>query len=82
MSLSVSRWRQSPESPHLPAITTEIDLYDPDHAEVLLFEDGIQVKEQKPTRDHQPKESRTRINTDVVLLEMPDTTYHYPGGWN
>lgn len=64
-------------SPHLPAITTEIDLYDPDQAEVLLFEDGIQVKEQKPTRDHQPKESRTRINTDVVLLEKPDATYHY-----
>src|SRR5207247_8970984 len=61
----------------MPTVTTNIDIYDKQHEEVLLFDDGIQVKEQKARRDKQKVEQKTRINTDVVMLERRDGTYQY-----
>jgi hypothetical protein len=35
----------------MPAINPRVDIYDPNQAEILLLDDAIQVKEQKPTRE-------------------------------
>ena len=68
----------------LPNMNAKVDVYDPLGSEVLLFKDGIQVKEQKGNRprrsqsesgvEESMKESseRSRINTDVFLLQKGD----------
>jgi len=61
----------------LPAVASEVDIYDTKEAEVLLFDDGIQVKEQKAKRDNQAVEQKTRVNTDVAMLQKRDGTYYY-----
>jgi hypothetical protein len=66
---------------HRPVELTEaIDLYDADAEEVLLFDDGISVKAQKPERGQtlnlqeqvspQPQlKYGERVLTDVVVLQ-------------
>lgn len=61
----------------LPAVASEVRIYEPKAAEILLFDDGIQVKEQKANRDKKEVEEKTRINTDVAMLQKRDGTYHY-----
>lgn len=61
----------------LPAVASEVDIYDAQQAEVLLFDDGIQVKEQKAKRDNQAVEQKTRVNTDVAMLQKRDGSYGY-----
>ena len=61
----------------MPVVAKEVDIYEPKAPEVLLFDDGIAVKEQKPSRDKQPVEQKSRVNTDVVMLEKRDGTYQY-----
>lgn len=61
----------------LPAVASEVRIYEPKAAEILLFDDGIQVKEQKANRDKKEVQEKTRINTDVAMLQKPDGTYHY-----
>lgn len=52
------QWQQEVEatlsgSVPLPEVNTKVDVYDPVGTEILLFEDGIQVKAQKETRPRQ-----------------------------
>ncbi len=61
----------------LPAVASQVDIYNPQQSEVLLFDDGIEVKEQKAKRDHKEVEQKTRVNTDVVMLEKRNGTYQY-----
>ncbi len=66
----------------MPAINPRVAIYDPKQAEILLLDDAIQVKEQKPTREElAPKESltapRSRISTDVIMLEKAEGRFHY-----
>lgn len=73
----------------LPALNPTVNVYDPLSAEVLLLEDGIQVKQQKEKRTRRnlakPAEApcgseiaeRSRVNTDVVLLQKSCGTFEY-----
>jgi len=59
----------------MPTLCDEVDIYDPESEEVLVMEDGILVKAQKPHRGPERKRPHKRINTDVVLLERPDGSF-------
>ena len=65
------------------AIETQIDLYDPSVPEVLVFQDGIQVKQQKQNRlsrsenDSASTSKLPGIITDVALLQKRDGTFEY-----
>ena len=70
------------------AISSEVDIYDPDSPEILLFDDAIGVKKQKENREkldkkeideseHISKVSRKFIITDVILLEKPSGGFQY-----
>lgn len=67
------------------AVAGEVDLYDPDGEEVLLFDDGICVKAQKPQRQtnaqvegaNQDLEATSRVLTDVVVLQTAPGQYEY-----
>jgi hypothetical protein len=61
----------------LPPLKEEVDVYDPDAEELLVMEDGILVKAQKPHRGTEEKPPYKRINTDVAVLELPDGRFHY-----
>jgi hypothetical protein len=70
------------EAVTMPAINPRVDIYDPNQAEILLLDDAIQVKEQKPTREAlADKEcvsaSGSRVSTDVMMLEKADGSFHY-----
>ncbi len=61
-----------------PKINTDFDIYDSKIEEVIISEDGIQVKGQKLKHDNIPLEkSSPRINTNVFLISKPDNTYQY-----
>jgi hypothetical protein len=65
-----------------PEINPEPDIYDQDSEEILLFDDGIQVKKQKEHRGEVCDEDDTgtekkRINTDVVALQKKDGSFEY-----
>jgi hypothetical protein len=62
----------------MPAVQPHVDSYTPEQQEILLFDDAIQVKRQKQTRekrgdkeDNQQQEATTssRVTTDVMMLE-------------
>ena len=74
---------------HRPVeLTQAIDLYDADAEEVLLFDDGISVKAQKPERGQtlnlqeqvspQPQlKYGERVLTDVVVLQTAPGQFEY-----
>ena len=67
-------------APLWPAVTPQVDWYDPQSEEVLLLTDAIQVKQQKARRgqgaDKPALERATkRVHTEVWLVEQP------PGGF-
>jgi len=73
----------------MPAVNTQVAIYEAGVKEVLLFEDGIQVKEQKENREKtQEKEtgsdkpekdddSRHRVNHHVVIVEKKEGDFEY-----
>jgi hypothetical protein len=64
-------------------VTSEIDLYDSRCAEVLLFDDAIGVKAQKPERPRSPvcavegSEHAKTVSTDVVMLQTAPQQFEY-----
>lgn len=66
-------------------VDPEIDLYDPQQAEVLLFDDAISVKAQKPQRQpavepaasSAPADHPQRVLTDVVVLQTAPGQFEY-----
>ncbi len=88
------QWKEQTEttlsgSIALPAVNERVDIYDPIGKEILLFEDGIQVKAQKGNR---PRQSQTRldvageenepargsrVNTDVFLMQTTSGDFEY-----
>ena len=64
-------------------ISTQLDLYDPAEPEVLLFQDGIQVKQQKQSRLSRSQRDNASISklpgiiTDIALLQKRDGTFEY-----
>jgi hypothetical protein len=73
----------------IPKVNTKVDIYDPVGAEILLFEDGIQVKAQKGKRagkwqsesevegSIQELSERSRVNTDIFLLQRARGGFEY-----
>jgi hypothetical protein len=77
------------ESVVLPDVNVKVDVYDPVGVEILLFEDGIQVKQQKEKRVGRSEaesglekmvdevSKRSRVNTDVFLLQKSNGAFEY-----
>ncbi len=73
----------------LPEVNEQVDGYDPFGAEILLFEDGIQVKQQKEKRVRRSESEsgleervneiskRSWVNTDVFLLQKSNGAFEY-----
>lgn len=62
----------------MPEVAEKVDIYHPEESEILLFDDGIQVREQKPFRDKSEASLKnSRVNTDVIMLEKKDGGFHY-----
>ena len=66
-------------------VNSQLDLYDSETTEILLFEDGIQVKQQKEHRASRSQvnltenenSERQRVNTDVIMLQRPQGDFEY-----
>ncbi len=66
-------------------INSQLDLYDSETSEILLFEDGIQAKRQKEHRTSRSQATlsenkdieRQRVKTDVILLQRPQGDFEY-----
>ncbi len=64
----------------MPKVQGQVNIYAPDEKEILLFDDGIQVKKQKANRkkkgerkaEEAVQTQRGKVNTDVVMLEKKD----------
>ena len=73
----------------LPEVNGQVDVYDRLGPEILLFEDGIQVKQQKEKRVSRIEvesgfkemmdevDKRSRVNTDVFLLQKSNGAFEY-----
>jgi hypothetical protein len=77
----------------LPSINWEVAIYDADTEEVLLFDDGIQVKKQKEHREKSAsscsnadgvqrqqsggKQSKAKVTTDVLMLQGAQGDFTY-----
>lgn len=69
----------------LPEIDQEVDLYDAETKEVLIFVDGIGVKKQSESRassksprtESDAENAGSRVNSDVVLLEKKAGDFEY-----
>jgi len=51
------------------------DIYNSEHKEVMWFEDGISVSQQKSKRDKIAKIGKERTTTDIILLARPNEGY-------
>jgi len=70
-------------------IKKSVEIYNVEESEILLFDDGIQVKGQKPERNsrnestaHTPSPDTTKnktpaVITDVVMLQTPKGGFEY-----
>ncbi len=63
-------------------VNSEVDIYDEESQEILLFDDAILTKGQAETRpkksaSNQEKESAPFVSTDVVLLQSPSNGFEY-----
>ena len=60
----------------LPKLAETVDIYDPNAPEVVVMEDGILVKSQKPERKPEVVRPKRFIPSDVATLQLPDGRYH------
>jgi len=63
-------------------VNPEVDIYDAESQEILIFDDAILTKEQAETRhkkstSNPEKESASFVSTDVVLLQTPKDGFEY-----
>jgi hypothetical protein len=68
-------------------VNPKVDIYNPKEKELLLFDDGIQVKGQKAERQREPKQENKSqkllekkapaITTDIVILQKATTGFEY-----
>ncbi len=76
-------------NPDVVKVNPKIDIYNSQEKEILLFDDGIQVKGQKDQRESQarlakevtvqaPLKSKTpAVTTDIVLLQLAKGNFEY-----
>ena len=70
-------------------VSSQVDIYNPEAKEILLFDDGIQVKGQKAHRQPKAKPGEEKANqfsikpkssaisTDIVLLQKNNSRFEY-----
>ena len=68
-------------------VNAKVDIYNPEEKEILLFDDGIQVKGQKAERQKEPKQENKSqkllekkapaITTDIVILQKANAGFEY-----
>ena len=68
-------------------MNAKVDIYNPEEKEILLFDDGIQVKSQKASRQPKSKQENKSqklleqktpaITTDLVILQKATTGFEY-----
>jgi len=79
------------ESLQMPEVNVGVDIYDPEEDEILLFDDGIQVKGQKENRQRieagsiiaisdECENKRIRVNSNVIMLEKKEGGFEYIAG--
>lgn len=51
------------------------DIYNADSEELIWFEDGVSVSQQKEKRDKKAKPGRERATTDMILLQRPTSGF-------
>ena len=56
----------------MPELVEEVDVYDPEAPEVLVMEDGILAKAQKPQRRADVKRPTRFIATDLAMCQLPN----------
>ena len=73
----------------IPKVNATVDIYDQSLNEILIFEDGIQVKQQKEKRVRRSQQEtglevepiaaskRPRVNTDIILLQQTSGAFAY-----
>ncbi len=79
------------ESVKMPDVNSNVDIYNSEEKEIILFDDGIQVKGQKETRQSKKEAStierleqcdrkKIRINSNVIMLEKKEGGFEYITG--
>jgi hypothetical protein len=76
----------------MPSIKKKVDIYESNEKEILIFDDGIQVKGQKANREKRKGMEKSdgnnkayenkgkKVNTDVMMLEKKDGDFEYITG--
>jgi hypothetical protein len=52
-------------------VNPKVDIYDPEEQEILLFDDGIEVKSQKSKRQPKDKQELVKKGQDALQLKTP-----------
>jgi len=73
------------ECTRLPQINPSVEIYNPEEGEILLFDDGIQVKGQKENRQRghdtsrieESDDKRIRVTTNVIMVEKKEGGFEY-----
>ena len=79
------------ESVKMPDVNNNVDIYNSEEKEIIFFDDGIQVKGQKETRQSKKEAStiepleqcdrkKIRINSNVIMLEKKEGGFEYITG--
>ncbi len=68
-------------------VNSKIDIYNPEETEILLFDDGIQIKGQKAERQSKSKQENNSeklwgrttpaLSTDIVIRQKASTEFEY-----
>jgi hypothetical protein len=61
----------------IPFSESNIDIYDSNSAEILLFDDAIGVKRQKQKREKTYKKELKTVQTDIIEVQKPSGGFEY-----
>lgn len=65
----------------MPEINSEVEIYNKEQTEILLFDDAILVKQQKASREKsttkREESNKSWVSTDVIALEKADGEFQY-----
>ncbi|RMF29397.1 MAG: hypothetical protein D6752_06080, partial [Candidatus Nitrosothermus koennekii] len=64
----------------MPLLNSKVDIYDPAEEEILILDDGIQVKGQKEKRHSSPVSKKLRINSNIIMLQKKGGGFEYTTG--
>src|SRR3990172_8288799 len=69
----------------MPAVQEKVNIYEEAEKEIIIFDDAIQVKQQKAMRETKHKKllneaeekTKNKVSTDVVMLEKKEGGFKY-----